>query len=575
MSNLAPHVARFFDGLEMLEDVERGHSFKAYVRESVRAFLDDETPANAFGVYQAFFDAYRITMEGEANPFLDLVDVLRSYEETAATLIDKQRDHYVHAVNVFLTGLAVWAENPHLRAAFDAAVPEPGYVHAYQTRWEEFFYRWGIASLFHDVGYPVEIVGHQINRFIRMVTDADGDEVCVRAQIRYENFGELNHIREVVPKRAFTREYYDAYESCSYIDLLTPLDLMAHRIHRAYGCDLTQVKAALDGFVDQMASSGFVDHGYYSALIVLKWYGHVIQRAGHEPAYLFWPVLDAATAILLHNWYRNGLTREPFSLGPMHASDNPIAWLLILCDELQEWNRTARGIVTRTFTLAETAHLSLTEDYLAATYVTRRAKLPEGFCAEKVELLRGLLALDEVFPAGFVVDNESLAALTPLGERLERASARPLLRDVELLAIAIHANYNERLLERYPDTPLDYPNFSDLPDDLKYSNMRQAQGIFERVRHAGYALRPQGGEGALDELPPEVVDALAHVEHDDWVAERLASGWRPGPRDAEARTSPYLVDYDELPDEVKELDRDAVRNIPLLARQIGMSVYAL
>ena len=96
MSNLAPHVARFFDGLEMLEDVERGHSYKAYVRESVRAFLEDETPANAFGVYQAFFDAYRITMEGEANPFLDLVDVLRSYEETAATLIDKQRDHYVH-----------------------------------------------------------------------------------------------------------------------------------------------------------------------------------------------------------------------------------------------------------------------------------------------------------------------------------------------------------------------------------------------------------------------------------------------------------------------------------------------
>ena len=388
MSNLAPHVARFFDGLEMLEDVERGHSYKAYVRESVRAFLEDETPANAFGVYQAFFDAYRITMEGEANPFLDLVDVLRSYEETAATLIDKQRDHYVHAVNVFLTGLAIWAENPHLRAAFDKAVPEPGYAHAYQTRWEEFFYRWGIASLFHDVGYPVEIVGHQINRFIRMVTDADGDEVRVRAQIRYENFGELNHIREVIPKRAFTREYYDAYESCSYIDLLTPLDLMAHRIHRAYGCDLTQVKAALDGFVDQMAASGFVDHGYYSALIVLKWYGHVIQQAGYEPSYLFWPVLDAATAILLHNWYRNGLTREPFSLGPMHASDNPIAWLLILCDELQEWNRTARGIVTRTFTLAETAHLSLTEDYLAATYVTRRAKLPEGFCAEKVELLR-------------------------------------------------------------------------------------------------------------------------------------------------------------------------------------------
>ncbi|MBQ6410443.1 MAG: hypothetical protein IJI16_00670, partial [Atopobiaceae bacterium] len=198
MSNLAEHVDRFFDGLEMFEDVERGHSYKAFVHENVRVFLANETPDNAFAVYQAFFDAYRITMEGDGNPFVDLVDVLRSYEETAATLIDKQRDHFVHAVNVFLTGLAIWAENPHLREAFDQAIPEPGYKFAYQTRWEEFFYRWGIASLFHDVGYPVEIVGHQINRFISMVADADGDDVHVHARIHYETFSELTHIREVI-----------------------------------------------------------------------------------------------------------------------------------------------------------------------------------------------------------------------------------------------------------------------------------------------------------------------------------------------------------------------------------------
>lgn len=575
MSNLVKYVDRFFDGLEMFEDVERGHSYKAYVRECARAFLANETPENAFETYQAFFDVYRITMEGDGNPFLDLVDVLRSYEETAATLIEKQRDHYVHAVNVFLTGLAIWAQNPHLRNAFDRAIPEPGYKFAYQTRWEEFFYRWGIASLFHDVGYPVEIVGHQINRFIRMVADADGDEVRVHARIQYENFSELNHIREVIRKRRFTRAFYDAYDSCSYIDLLTPLDLMAHRIHKTFGTNLPQTKKALNSFVDKMAETGFIDHGYYSSLIILKWYGFVIQQTGDLPEYFFWPVVDAATAILLHNWYRNGLQKEPFCLGPMHASDNPIAWLLILCDELQEWNRTARGIITRTFTLAETAHLSLTEDYLAATYVTRKGRLPEGFCAEKIELLRRLLALDEIFPVGFDIDNESLAALAPLGERLQGTTSRPLLKNIELLAIAIHASYNRRQLERHPDKPLAYPNFSDLPDDLKYSNMRQAQGIFERVKLAGYELRPKGGEGTVSEFPPDVVEALARVEHDEWVEERRDSGWTLGSRDVEAKTSPYLVSYDELPDDIKELDRDAVRNIPALASRIGMAVYAV
>ena len=53
-----------------------------------------------------------------------------------------------------------------------------------------------------------------------------------------------------------------------------------------------------------------------------------------------------------------------------------------------------------------------------------------------------------------------------------------------------------------------------------------------------------------------------------------SSGWTLGSRDVEAKTSPYLVSYDELPDDIKELDRDAVRNIPALASRIGMAVYA-
>ena len=57
------------------------------------------------------YSGYRITLEGKSDPFVDLVDVLRSYEATAATLIDKQRDHFIHSVNVFLCGLAIWVSS--------------------------------------------------------------------------------------------------------------------------------------------------------------------------------------------------------------------------------------------------------------------------------------------------------------------------------------------------------------------------------------------------------------------------------------------------------------------------------
>ena len=50
-----------------------------------------------------------------------------------------------------------------------------------------------------------------------------------------------------------------------------------------------------------------------------------------------------------------------------------------------------------------------------------------------------------------------------------------------MLAIAIHARYNEKQLADHPERPLLYPDFSTLPDDLKYSNLRQAQNMVERL----------------------------------------------------------------------------------------------
>ncbi len=96
MNDLYKYSNHFFDELEVFEDISRGHSYKAYLRQAVLEFLEYETKETAFAVYRSFFDSYRITLEGETNPFLDLLDVLLSYEERASTLIDKQRDHYVH-----------------------------------------------------------------------------------------------------------------------------------------------------------------------------------------------------------------------------------------------------------------------------------------------------------------------------------------------------------------------------------------------------------------------------------------------------------------------------------------------
>jgi RyR domain len=70
------------------------------------------------------------------------------------------------------------------------------------------------------------------------------------------------------------------------------------------------------------------------------------------------------------------------------------------------------------------------------------------------------------------------------------------------------------------------------------------------------------------ELTGEQVEELARREHDRWQDERRQAAWRYGPvRDAHAKLSPYLVPWDELTEDVRNLDRDAVRLIPtVLAR---------
>lgn len=578
MNNLIIYTEKFFNDLELFEDVARGHSYKAFIRQAVQEFLENETKDTAFAVYEAFFDSYRITLEGKESSFIDLLDALRSYEENAATLIDKQRDHYIHSVNVFILGLSIYAQNSNFRAAFDAKnMDKAEYGFSYDTKNEEFFYRWGLASLFHDIGYPVEIIGRQIAKFLGFATEVDGS-TRISTHLEFENFDVLNSIAEIVPKKEFTKSYYESYDSCVYIDLLKPIDLLAHRLHRTLEVDLRTTKNSLDSFVRIMAKNGFIDHGFYSALIVLKWYGYLIQSCNYKPEYFFYPILDSASAILLHNYYRNVMMKDPFNLGALSAHQHPIACLLILCDELQEWNREAYGIVDKKRNKIGDASIVITDNRLDVTYLVKNGVFPDQFSKEKEVFLSNTLEMTTLFNGGFSIGCEVLDDLTALAGNFGLGSdiiPRPLLDNLEKLAIAIHERYNQKQAERHPEKPLAYARFTDLPDSLKYSNLRQARSINSMLDFIGWEMRPIHSDGKpITEIPVNALEILARFEHEEWVKERLSTGWRYGEvKDVDQKISPYLISYDALNEETKDLDRDSIRNIPELLKLVGMAIY--
>ena len=74
----------------------------------------------------------------------------------------------------------------------------------------------------------------------------------------------------------------------------------------------------------------------------------------------------------------------------------------------------------------------------------------------------------------------------------------------------------------------------------------------------------------LKEALEENVEVLAKMEHERWQADRLLSGWRMGDtRNNISKVHTDLVPWKKLSKEVKEKDRDPVRNIVNLLKIVN------
>ncbi len=70
----------------------------------------------------------------------------------------------------------------------------------------------------------------------------------------------------------------------------------------------------------------------------------------------------------------------------------------------------------------------------------------------------------------------------------------------------------------------------------------------------------------LDEAILALTEILASNTHDVWAQRKLAEGWKYGASISnEKMTTPYLVPYQDLPEEIKEYDRStAVETLKLI-----------
>ncbi|WP_054812567.1 NAD-binding protein [Nocardia arizonensis] len=157
---------------------------------------------------------------------------------------------------------------------------------------------------------------------------------------------------------------------------------------------------------------------------------------------------------------------------------------------------------------------------------------------------------------------------------LQRTCTTELLQSgsFHAIAVAIHRRWRDAQLAAGKPAP----SWDELDESRKQSSCAQARDIAVKLADIGCAIAPLRDWAAADfTFSDAELERLAVAEHDRWIDERLAEGWRPGPKDPQRKTTPYLVPFADLPPDIAEYDRIFVRDIPVFLAAAGLQVIRL
>ncbi len=117
-----------------------------------------------------------------------------------------------------------------------------------------------------------------------------------------------------------------------------------------------------------------------------------------------------------------------------------------------------------------------------------------------------------------------------------------------------------------------------LDEYYKEGHRSQLRFMGERLQayDMSIGLRPvlPGTADAISELYGPSLEILSEIEHERWMRDKSADGWRLGKQqDKELKVTPDLVPYEELDEETKEFIRKSLRALPMYLKEIGYELY--
>ena len=537
------------------------------LERELEKFMDSAATQDAYTVFYCFLEIFF----GNYGQYKKQVEMLSEYESNGSSLLMKHRDHYSHSVFVFALGLAIYETNAHFRRAFDSYYHFDQAEDGKQASSEAahfFLEYWGITSLFHDIGYPFELTFEQVMAFFEA---GDDDRTANNPFVVYKNMKTLTELSPRAQEH-FEKLYGRKFRS---IDELLAFDL-TRKLGPFYGFSEEYLRKTLKRKpVRPESFCGYMDHAYFSSLLLYHMLEAAMEADTKEgsrtrPQVFGTAHVDALGAILLHyDLYTYSIAFSEEGTKPKLSMDmHPLAWLLLLCDELQCWDRTAYGRNSRKELHPMAVEFDFSKNRILARYLydeKEQDKIDNYLWAyvkwkqngkqgsrPKLKAYSEMANEEKSFVRNIeqIVDTSTVpitvvcdTAPVNRGNKHIYLSSSSFLH-IHDFAAALNARYAPSGDEDDVDRSMMEKDFSALSLEYKLSSINQVKsfGRYLHEIHCFYTDR-QVDFDMLEAFTPEQILRFAPLEHERWLREHRSMGWRngdlyervPAPRDADEK----------------------------------------
>jgi hypothetical protein len=420
---------------------------------------------------------------------------------------------------------------------------------------------WGQASLFHDIGYPFEIPFEQVASYFEVA----GDERKKRPFVSYRNLESYIKIDKVVQRKIRKLYNLDTNKILTNTNELFAYALSEKLSDEYYFSEQEMLHYLQRKPVEPNEFNHYMDHAYFSATVLFRKLFCELQMDLTEG------YMDALTAIILHNsLYKFSVAfyKEAGNI-PFKAELHPLAYMLMLCDEVQCWDRIAYGRNSKRELHPMGCRFEFSNDTIKATYIydENEKKKIERFKNEykewkkadeekrgkkpKLKAYSGMFLKDENGVSDFLGDIQKIVDLTEikleveteLGSR-ENSSGR-YLSDSNFLnlyhfALVLHGRWgrmdawnrakkkgeeekflsNEKRIKEFED------EFDKLSLEYKLSNINQAKAFAKYMNEIGcfYTDKPVEFD-LVTEFSGIELQKIGPLEHQRWLQEHIDMGW--------------------------------------------------